>query len=299
MDTVLLKVQTFLSKVALGQAKATPELADEFAVLCKQAFTKTFVDNERKEEFRFRMSNVGRAECQLELEMQGVPEEPMSYSDKFKLFVGDLIEGAAVVVMKAAGVAVVDTDQQVSMAIGGISLNGSYDISINEGSHKVYDIKTASKYAFSHKFTNNSLSNFAADDAFGYVGQAACYSTAKGIPFGGWIAICKETGEWGLLEVQDTDQPILDKSLESIDAKIRNIRARKPFARCFTDEPESYYKKLTGNRVLGFSCGYCSRKRHCWPGLQSVPSLSSKAKNAPYVDYTFIQPKEEVDESKV
>jgi hypothetical protein len=294
--SILLKVQTFLGRVAQGEVQSPPGLSDEFAQLCKNAWEKTFVERAQDEKFRFRMSNVGRPECQLEQEMAGASAEGMSYSDKFKLFTGDILEGAAVLTMKAAGVNIIDTNQKVSLDIGGIQLDGTYDICIDEGDGPgVYDIKTASKYAFHNKFTNQSLASFAADDAFGYVGQAACYSAAKGVPFKGWIVICKETGEWTLLSAEDTDQSIFDNALQEIDGKIRRLTARAkdaPFIRCFTDQEETYYKKATGNRVLGFTCGYCPYKWACWPGLKTLPSLASKAKNAPYVYYTHIKPEE-------
>jgi hypothetical protein len=36
------------------------------------------------------------------------------------------------------------------------------------------------------------------------------------------------------------------------------------------------------------ACGWCSFKHKCHPNLQSIPSLVSKAKTPPIVDYVLI-----------
>jgi hypothetical protein len=72
--------------------------------------------------------------------------------------------------------------------------------------------------------------------------------------------------------------------------KVEALNNDQPFKRCFEDEPETYYKKASGNRKLPDRgpCSFCEFRYTCWPGLQEIPSLVSGAKVKPDVAYTFI-----------
>ena len=86
-------------------------------------------------------------------------------------------------------------------------MNGTLDIIIDD---KVWDIKSASPYAFDHKFGEmGGYKKIKSDDAFGYITQGYLYSESVGKEFGGWIVINKASGEWTVCEapiVQDEDR---------------------------------------------------------------------------------------------
>ena len=114
------------------------------------------------------------------------------------------------------------------------------------------------------------------------------YGEGEKADFGGWIVINKSTGEWCSTEVPPEDiskKEIVDKAKESITA----LESKQEFKRCFSDVEESFYKKPTGNRVLGRECSFCPYKRPCWGDqLQYLPQQQSKSKNPKWVWYTQI-----------
>ena len=108
-----------------------------------------------------------------------------------------------------------------------------------------------------------------------------------GKPFKGWIALNKSTGEIAFTEAPD-NEPEKEEVNEKIQKSIHATNANEPFKRQFSDVPEAFYKKETGNRVLGFECTWCDYTKHCWQNLEFRRQLPSKAKNPKYVWYTQI-----------
>lgn len=283
MSLILAQVQGFLHQAIEGKAKVDPKLIDEFVENVKAAVTRR-LSEPNKNEFTLRASNVGRPTCQLQLEAQGAKGEPPAYSDIMRNMFGDLIENLAVLVLKSAGVDVRYTQIPVELKIGDINLKGTYDIDIGG---KIYDIKSCSKYAFTHKFgPRGGFMAIKNSDDFGYVGQGYLYAEAEKKPFGGWIAINKETGEWAVTEAPDEDTPYREEAITKADAAIRTIKTNAPFKRCFDDEQEVFFKKPTGNTVLGPTCSWCAYKTTCWPGVQLRPQAKSKAQSPKLVWYT-------------
>ena len=61
------------------------------------------------------------------------------------------------------------------------NIKGTLDVIIDEnGTKKVWDIKSASPYSFDHKF-GNGYDKIKEDDAFGYIVQASVYE-ANNLP---------------------------------------------------------------------------------------------------------------------
>ena len=286
MNPLLIKIQQYLSKATTGPTNIPDDILDEFARAAREALRRQFNDPVR-EKFTLRMSNVGRPLCQLKLERDGVVGETNPYTGKLTSLFGDLIEAMALCVMKAAGVNIQSINEKVSMEIGGITLQGTYDVIIDG---KLYDIKSVSKYQWDTKYgPAGGFDKILGDDPFGYVAQGYAYAYCKGIPFGGWIVINKNTGEWHIVEApEDKDGSRSKDSLRLIDKNIRAIISNEPFKREFTDEPEYFRRKPTGNRVLGSTCGWCKYKQSCWPGLKSLPALASEGQNPRTMDYTHI-----------
>ena len=103
MNNILLKVQQYLDSVSKGPVKLDKRLVQEFGEACKNALLKQF-EEERRDKFELRMSNVGRPLCQLQMEAKGIKGEGQPYSNKMRNTFGDLIEALALFVMKSAGV---------------------------------------------------------------------------------------------------------------------------------------------------------------------------------------------------
>ncbi|SVC85935.1 uncharacterized protein METZ01_LOCUS338789, partial [marine metagenome] len=183
----------YLDKAAKEPVDISDKLVEEFGEACKSALRKQFSE-ERRKEFKPRMSNIGRPLCQLQMEAQNVKGEGQSYNVKMRNTFGDLIEALAVFVLKSAGVDIEDEQKNVKYKFNGSSIEGRLDVKIDK---KVWDIKSASPYSFEKKFgTAGGFEEVVKDDAFGYVSQGYLYSESEKLPFGGWIVINKSTGEW-------------------------------------------------------------------------------------------------------
>ena len=134
---------------------------------------------------------------------------------------------------------------------------------------------------------DNAFDKIKSSDSFGYIAQGLGYGMAADKPFKGWIALNKSTGEIAFADAVNDDE-----EKEEVNAKIRkSIMATdvsKPFQRQFSDIPEVFYKKETGNRTLGVECSWCDYKHECWANLEFKRQLPSKGKNPKFIWYTHI-----------
>tara|TARA_A100001515_G_scaffold131340_1_gene119069 strand:+ start:4422 stop:5324 length:903 start_codon:yes stop_codon:yes gene_type:complete len=284
-DFIINRVQMFLAEANKASVDVSDQLIEEFGEACKDAFRKQFTE-ERETEFRYRMSNVGRPLCQLQMEQSGAEAEAMPYNAKMRNLFGDLIEAAAITIMSASGLELKDIQKKTQYKFDDKYINGTMDVKIGD---KIWDIKSASPWSFENKFgESGGFETLKNDDAFGYLAQGYLYGEGEKADFGGWIVINKSTGEWCSTEVPPEDiskKEIVDKAKESITA----LESKQEFKRCFSDVEESFYKKPTGNRVLGRECSFCPYKRPCWGDqLQYLPQQQSKSKNPKWVWYTQI-----------
>lgn len=289
---ILVQIQSYLDGLNFTPGKVPDEILDEFAAQCREALRRQIEDQPAAKGFTLRMSNVGRPLCQLQMERDGAPAEVPSYSLRMRMLFGDLTEAATLAVMRLAGVPVQAVSQPVTLEVqlenkDTVNINGTYDVKINNA---IYDIKSASSYSFRNKFSG-TFDNFVKDDPFGYVGQGFGYAQADKSMFGGWIAVNKETGEFAVLETprdvtayREARSDALVKLYETVNKVVFNA----PFERQFTDEPETYYKKETGNRVLGKACQFCNFKRACWPDAQYRPKTHSKSASPEWEWYSVV-----------
>jgi len=286
MTDILSKVQLYLDKAAKEPVKISDKLVEEFGEACKSALRKQFSE-ERRKEFKPRMSNIGRPLCQLQMEAQNVKGEGQPYNVKMRNTFGDLIEALAVFVLKSAGVDIEDEQKNVKYKFNGSSIEGRLDVKIDK---KVWDIKSASPYSFEKKFgTAGGFEEVVKDDAFGYVSQGYLYSESEKLPFGGWIVINKSTGEWTVCKTPLVDDQYRVKALQDAKENLKALKNKVPFKRCFNDIEETYRTKKTGNRTLGMICGFCPYKLPCWGSkLQLLPQQQSQGKNPKWVWYTEV-----------
>ena len=277
---------SYLLSVLDGKAEMPSYLLSEFAELSKKALEKHFTRKE--EDFRLRMSNVGKPLCQLQMQAKGVEPEKPSHDFIVRMIIGDMLEALVIVLLKAAKIEVKSQHQKVSLGVGDRQIEGEYDIELDDG---IYDIKSVSPFSFTTKFNaDNGYDKIKQSDSFGYISQGHGYGMAANKPFKGWIAINKTTGE-----IVFTDAKHTDEEKKEVYSKIYNnsvaLLEEKPFERCFTDIEEVYYSKPTGNRTLGIECSYCPYKHDCWDNLEFRRQLPSKGKNPKWTWYTKIDPK--------
>lgn len=281
---ILAAVQGFLNRVRDDPSEISDDIVEEFGNACKNVFRKQFIE-QREKGFRLRMSNIGRPLCQLQMEKSQTKTDGQSYNTLFRNLYGDMIEAAAIAIMKAAGVDIQSQHEEVSLNVAGTIVKGTLDLVIDG---RIWDVKSASPWSFDHKFT--SFEAVVNDDAFGYLSQIVGYAEAKNRPFGGWIVINKVTGEWRVIEAPVFSDEVRKTALENIYNTTKAIMTDRPFERCFTDIPEKFRKKETGNKILEMPCRMCAYKEACWPRLEYRPAIKSEAANPAWHFYTSIDP---------
>ena len=286
MNDILIKVQKYLDNVSKGPTQVDKKLVEEFGEACKNALLKQF-EEERRDKFEPRMSNIGRPLCQLQMEAKNIKGEGQPYNAKMRNTFGDLIEALAIFVMKSAGVEIEDEQKSVKYNFNGSTLEGRYDVKIDK---KVWDVKSASPYSFEKKFgPAGGFEEVIKDDAFGYASQGYLYSESEKVPFGGWIVINKSTGEWLTCEAPLADDEYKATAIKNAEDNMKSIINKKPFKRCYSDIEETFRTKKTGNKVLGFVCSFCPYKLPCWGSkLQLLPQQQSQGKNPKWVWYTEV-----------
>jgi len=296
MNTILLKVQKYLDIVSKSPVKLDNKLVQEFGEACKNALLKQFEEN-RRDKFEPRMSNIGRPLCQLQMEAKGIKGEGQPYNVKIRNTFGDIIEALAILVMKSAGVNIKNEQKKVTYKFNGDKIEGRQDVEIDG---KVWDIKSASPYSFEKKFGEaGGFNEVVKEDSFGYASQGFLYGESQKKDFGGWIVINKSTGEWAVCETPQSVEEHKIAALKTAKDNFKILKEGKPFKRCYTDVAETFRTKPTGNRVLGFVCSYCPYKLPCWgrDKLQLLPQQQSKGKNPKWVWYTSVtNPREETKE---
>ena len=280
------KLETFLA--------GEPKIPDDIIFRASQMF------NNKLGKFNFTrkrgaglpsMSQVGKPFCQLHAEKLGWDKVAETDSFKIKMLYGDMTEVIAVALLLAAGVEIVDLNKRIVLQTEAGDIRGELDLIIREGnSHSLWDIKSASRFAFEKKFESyDALKN---NDDFGYLEQLYGYTKAErnetpDIKAGGWIAINKESGEMKVVKADPDDEEAYTTKINDTIAKY--IKADESnFERCFEDEPETFYKKLTGNRKLGKTCSYCNFRYSCWPDLVYAKNPRSKSATA-YNYYTVLK----------
>lgn len=282
-NLILGKIQQYLLAANTDKPGMSEEVINEAGEALKEVLRKTF-NEQRPNDFKLYFSNAGRPACQLTMERDKAPKETFPYSFRMKMLLGDATEILARAIIKGSGIPITTSQGRVELAIGPIKLRGKYDDLING---QIWDTKSASSWSFRNKWAKG-FEAMAADDAFGYCSQLYGYAEAEKAQAGGWLVINKETGEW--LAVEAPDSPAQRKKyIQKLEDNIvKVVDPDRPFTREFTDFPEYFRKKPTGNRVLGATCGFCDYKWSCWPGLKQQGAVMSEAQNPPDVYYTVL-----------
>ena len=271
-----LTLHQYMTDAVRGDSAMTEETIQQVAADVANALRNQFGSGKSRGDFKIRMSNVGRPTCQLWYE-KNKPEValPMPTNFMMNMMLGDIVEAVFKGLLKEAGVKYEDTEK-VTLDVGSTSINGSYDIVIDNA---VDDIKSASDWSYRNKF--ESFASLASGDGFGYIGQLAGYAKASGKRVGGWWVVNKANGHFKYVPATGLD---MDAELAKIENTVKTVKENK-FERCFEPVPETFRGKPTGNKVLNNGCKFCSYRFDCWDNLTERPAVKSQAKNPPTVSY--------------
>ena len=267
-----LPIHQYLENATKGTSVMSDETIEQVAQDIKDAMKRQFGGGNKRDEFRLRMSNIGRPTCQLWWQ-KNHPEKALPKPTTFvmNMLLGDIVEAAFKGILKEAGVAYEDKDNHVSLELDDVTVNGSYDLVVDGA---LDDVKSASHWSYTNKF--ESYDTLAKGDSFGYVGQLAGYIKASGKKVGGWWVVNKANGHIKYVPATGLD---VDVEVAKLNETAKTVEANV-FKRCFEAAPESYRGKMSGNKVLPDGCKFCDFRYHCWE-LKDLPSKVYQGKKFP------------------
>ena len=271
-----LALHQYMDSAVKGDSTMSETTINQVAADISDALKRQFGGENKRGDFRIRMSNVGRPTCQLWYE-KNKPEVALPFPTTFimNMMLGDIVEAVFKGLLKEAGVQYEDS-KTVHLDVGDDSIRGSYDIVINDA---VDDIKSASDWSYRNKF--ESYDTLASGDGFGYVGQLAGYAKASGKKVGGWWVVNKANGAFKYVPATGLD---LDAEIKKIEDTVATVKENR-FEKCFEPVPEKFRGKETGNKVLNDGCKFCAYRFDCWPTITEQPAVMSQAKNPPIISY--------------
>ena len=106
-----LKVYSFFQRAVAGKTSFSEEVADKVASDVKAALLKQF-DSGPRDEFRLRMSNIGRPKCQLWFDKND-PADKTPFPPHFmmNMMLGDIVEAVFKGILNEAGVDFQDNEK--------------------------------------------------------------------------------------------------------------------------------------------------------------------------------------------
>tara|TARA_R100000541_G_scaffold12234_4_gene20581 strand:+ start:3307 stop:4161 length:855 start_codon:yes stop_codon:yes gene_type:complete len=275
-----LAINQYLEDATSGKSTISEETIAQIGKDVMDAVRRQFGGGRGRDEFRLRMSNIGKPTCQLWF-AKNKPEKALPKPTTFvmNMLLGDIVEAAFKGIITEAGVAYDDKDNFVELELKEDTIKGSYDL-IMDGA--LDDVKSASDWSYRNKF--ESYETLSKSDPFGYVGQLAGYAKATGKKVGGWWVVNKANGNIKYVPASGLDLDVeLDKIQKTVDTVNKN-----EFERCFHPVPETFRGKPSGHKILNDNCKFCDFRFECYPKMQELPSKVSQARVKPIVSYIEI-----------
>jgi hypothetical protein len=271
-----LAINQYLEDATSGKSTMSEETVQQIGNDVMDAMRRQFGGGKGRDEFRLRMSNIGKPTCQLWF-AKNKPEEALPKPTTFvmNMLLGDIVEAAFKGIIKEAGYPYEDKDNFVTLQLGDAMIKGSYDIVVDGA---MDDVKSASDWSYRNKF--ESYDTLQKSDPFGYVGQLAGYAKASGKKVGGWWVVNKANGNIKYVPADGLD---LDEQIAKLEKTVATVDENK-FERCFAPVPETFRGVPSGNTVLNDSCKFCDFRFSCFD-IEELPSKVSKAKTLPIVAY--------------
>ena len=271
-----LAINQYLEDATSGKSTMSEETVQQIGNDVMDAMRRQFGGGKGRDEFRLRMSNIGKPTCQLWF-AKNKPEEALPKPTTFvmNMLLGDIVEAAFKGIIKEAGYPYEDKDNFVTLQLGDAMIKGSYDIVVDGA---MDDVKSASDWSYRNKF--ESYDTLQKSDPFGYVGQLAGYAKASGKKVGGWWVVNKANGNIKYVPADGLD---LDEQIAKLEKTVETVNDNK-FERCFAPVPETFRGVPSGNTVLNENCKFCDFRFSCFD-IEELPSKVSKAKTLPIVAY--------------
>ena len=235
-----LAIYSVLQKALAGEASMTEAVTKQVAADVEAALNKQF-NSPPRGDFRLRMSNIGKAPCQLWFEKND-PEDRRPFPPHFlmNMILGDIVEAVFKGLLRAVGQEFKDNDVVTLKLPNGQEIKGEYDMEMDG---KIDDVKSASPWSYKNKFDSFDALN--KDDSFGYVAQLVGYAEAAGKGVGGWWVVNKGNGEFKYVDASEVDK---EEVIKGIQATVDYIENDEPFKRCYEPVPETYFKKGPAHR---------------------------------------------------
>ena len=275
-----LAINQYLEDATSGKSSMSEETIQQIGKDVMDSVRRQFGGGNSREEFRLRMSNIGKPTCQLWF-AKNKPEKALPKPTTFvmNMLLGDIVEAAFKGIITEAGVAYEDEDNFVQLELNEDTIHGSYDL-IMDGA--LDDVKSASDWSYRNKF--ESYDTLSKGDSFGYIGQLAGYAKATGKKVGGWWVVNKANGNIKYVPADGLD---LDAEIAKIQDTVDTVN-KNEFERCFNPVPETFRGKPSGNTILNPNCKFCDFRFECYPELQELPSKVSQARVKPTVSYITV-----------
>ncbi len=272
-----LAINQYLEDATSGKSSMSEETIQQIGKDVMDSVRRQFGGGNSRDEFRLRMSNIGKPTCQLWF-AKNKPEKALPKPTTFvmNMLLGDIVEAAFKGIITEAGVAYEDEDNFVQLELNEDTIHGSYDL-IMDGA--LDDVKSASDWSYRNKF--ESYDTLSKGDSFGYIGQLAGYAKATGKKAGGWWVVNKANGNIKYVPADGLD---LDTEIAKIQDTVDTVN-KNEFERCFNPVPETFRGKPSGNTILNPNCKFCDFRFECFPELQELPSKVSQARVKPTVSY--------------
>jgi len=275
-----LAINQYLEDATSGKSRMSEETIQQIGKDVMDSVRRQFGGGNSRDEFRLRMSNIGKPTCQLWF-AKNKPEKALPKPTTFvmNMLLGDIVEAAFKGIITEAGVAYEDEDNFVQRELNEDTIHGSYDL-IMDGA--LDDVKSASDWSYRNKF--ESYDTLSKGDSFGYIGQLAGYAKATGKKAGGWWVVNKANGNIKYVPADGLD---LDTEIAKIQDTVDTVN-KNEFERCFNPVPETFRGKPSGNTILNPNCKFCDFRFECFPELQELPSKVSQARVKPTVSYITV-----------
>jgi hypothetical protein len=275
-----LAINQYLEDATSGKSSMSEETIQQIGKDVMDSVRRQFGGGNSRDEFRLRMSNIGKPTCQLWF-AKNKPEKALPKPTTFvmNMLLGDIVEAAFKGIITEAGVAYEDEDNFVRLELNEDTIHGSYDL-IMDGA--LDDVKSASDWSYRNKF--ESYDTLSKGDSFGYIGQLAGYAKATGKKAGGWWVVNKANGNIKYVPADGLD---LDTEIAKIQDTVDTVN-KNEFKRCFNPVPETFRGKPSGNTILNPNCKFCDFRFECFPELQELPSKVSQARVKPTVSYITV-----------
>ena len=275
-----LAINQYLEDATSGKSSMSEETIQQIGKDVMDSVRRQFGGGNKRDEFRLRMSNIGKPTCQLWF-AKNKPEKALPKPTTFvmNMLLGDIVEAAFKGIITEAGVAYEDEDNFVQLELNEDTIHGSYDL-VMDGA--LDDVKSASDWSYRNKF--ESYDTLSKGDSFGYIGQLAGYAKATGKKVGGWWVVNKANGNIKYVPADGLD---LDAEIAKIQDTVDTVN-KNEFKRCFNPVPETFRGKPSGNTILNPNCKFCDFRFECFPELQELPSKVSQARTKPTVSYITV-----------